>query len=296
MLRSFLAGLSLVSHYASAACAELAFRRPRRNHPRRSEQRRLNGGRLSWIRGAAGDIAVWHWGSGPRVLLVHGWGGHAGRMSAFVAPLLEAGFCAVAFDAPAHGISEGRFATLPDFIRSVELVAGIVAPVALVGHSMGAAACALAVRRGIPARAVVLLAPPADPEAYTSRYARYLRLKAPAANSMKELLQRRYGVRFPELRLSAEAPRIPALVVHDRRDKRVPLRDGIAICRSWPQARLLVTSGLGHHRILRSPEVVRRAVRFLYRHSERSDNSRNPRPLSGVAASAPAEALRRHAS
>src|SRR5262249_10337057 len=118
-LRSFLAGLSLLSHGATATCAELAFRRPRRSRPTRGEQRRLNAGRLSWLRGACGDLAVWHWGSGPRVLLVHGWGGHAGRLSAFVAPLLDAGFGVVSFDAPAHGISEGRFATLPDFIRSV---------------------------------------------------------------------------------------------------------------------------------------------------------------------------------
>src|SRR5262249_38973727 len=112
----------------------------------------------------------------------------------------------------------------------------------------------------------------------------------------KELLQRRYGVSFPELRLSADAPRIPALVVHDRRDKRVPLRDGIAICRSWPEARLLVTSGLGHHRILRSPEVVRRAVRYLFRYSESANNSRNPRPLNEIVAVSPPEGIRRHAS
>jgi pimeloyl-ACP methyl ester carboxylesterase len=286
ILRALLAALSVVSHAASASCAELAFRRPRRSRPSRGEQRRLNGGRLSWLRGPGGDLAVWHWGSGPRVLLVHGWGGHAGRLTAFVQPLLEAGFGVVAFDAPAHGISGGRLATLPDFTRSVELVAGVVAPVALVGHSMGAAACALAVRGGLSVRAVVLLAPPADPEVYTSRFARYLRLSACAADSMKERLERRYGVKFPSLRLPAGPPGVPALVVHDRRDKRVPVRDGIAICRSWPKARLLLTSGLGHHRILRSPEVVRRSVRYLFRHAEGSDNSRNPRRLAGSPAPA----------
>jgi pimeloyl-ACP methyl ester carboxylesterase len=291
-----LATLSLFSHSASASCAELAFRRPRRCRPTRGEQRRLDGGRLSWLRGASGDLAVWHWGSGPRVLLVHGWGGHAGRLSAFVGPLLEAGFGVVAFDAPAHGISEGLLSTLPDFTRSVELVAGVVAPVALVGHSMGAAACALAVRAGLPVDAVVLLAPPADPEAYTSRFARYMRLTTLAADSMKELLQRRYGVSFPELRLASDAPHVPALVVHDRRDKRVPLRDGIAICQSWPQARLLVTSGLGHHRILRSPEVIRRAVRYLFRHAESARKSRFSKSLAEVVPAAPVEAVRRHAS
>src|SRR5262249_43951602 len=78
VLRAILAGLAVVSSDASASFAELAFRRPKRNHPSRGEQKRLDGGRLSWLRGDDGDLAVWHWGSGPRVLLVHGWGGHAG--------------------------------------------------------------------------------------------------------------------------------------------------------------------------------------------------------------------------
>ncbi|HEY4228572.1 MAG TPA: alpha/beta fold hydrolase [Thermoanaerobaculia bacterium] len=274
----------------------MAFRRPKRNHPSRGEQRRLDGGRLSWLRGEEGDLAVWHWGIGPRVLLVHGWGGHAGRLSAFVEPLLDAGFCVVAFDAPAHGISHGRLATLPDFTRSIELVAGVLAPVALVGHSMGAAACALAMRGGLRVRAAVLVAPPADPEAYTSRYARYMRLSSCCADSMKERLERRYGVTFPSLRLPAGPPGVPTLVVHDRRDKRVPLRDGVAICKSWPNARLLVTSGLGHHRILRSPEVVRRAVRYLFRYAEIPDNSRNPSRLPEAVAAVPLAAIGRHAS
>jgi pimeloyl-ACP methyl ester carboxylesterase len=296
ILRAVLAGLAVVSSSASASFAEIAFRRPRRSRPSRGEQKRLDGGRRSWLRGEDGDLAVWHWGSGPRVLLVHGWNGHAGRLSAFIAPLVEAGFGVVAFDAPAHGISHGQLATLPDFTRSLELVAGVVAPVALVGHSMGAAACALAVRAGLSVRAVVLLAPPADPEAYTSRFARYMGLSPFCADSMKQRLQRRYGVTFPSLRLPAGPPGVPALVVHDRRDKRVPLRDGIAICSSWPKARLLITSGLGHHRILRSPEVIRRAVRFLYRHAEIPDNSRKPSRLPDAVAAVPLPAFRRHAS
>jgi pimeloyl-ACP methyl ester carboxylesterase len=178
----------------------------------------------------------------------------------------------------------------------------MVAPVALVGHSMGAAACALAIRRGgLAVRAAVLLAPPSNPEVYTSRFARYLRLSDGAADSMKERLERRYGVRFPELRLGTDAPPcvsdasgVAVLVVHDRGDKRVPLRDGIAISRSWPQGRLLVTSGLGHHRILRNAEVIRRAVGPLS--ASGSDNPRIPSPLSVPPAAAPVAAIRRHAS
>src|SRR5262249_57381614 len=105
---------------AGAAVAELACRRPKRSEPSRGEQKRLDGGRLSWLRGDDGDLAVWHWGSGPRVLLVHGWGGHAGRLSAFVEPLLEAGFGVLPLRAPAPRVSEGPLAAAPDLHPSLD--------------------------------------------------------------------------------------------------------------------------------------------------------------------------------
>ena len=45
-------------------------------------------------------LVAWSWGEGPTVLLVHGWEGRGSQMAAFAAPLAEAGFRAVAFDAP----------------------------------------------------------------------------------------------------------------------------------------------------------------------------------------------------
>jgi pimeloyl-ACP methyl ester carboxylesterase len=263
VIRSVLAGLNLVSLRACVSCAEMMFRRPPRHARSSREKKILSLAKLSWLRGRDGDLAVWVWGSGPRVLLAHGWGGHSGRLVAFVPALLKAGWGVVAFDAPAHGLSGGRLATLPDFAKAVSRVAAETGPVALIGHSMGAAACALAIRSGLDVRVAVLLAPPADPEAYTVRFARYMRLSAAAARSMGERLQTRYGVKFGDLRLAGVATPTRTLVIHDRRDARVPVRDGIAIAEAWPRAELVVTRGLGHHRILRDRRVVRRTVRFL---------------------------------
>ncbi len=252
-----------LSHGVSATCAALAFLRPPRSAPRPGERRVLSGGKVSFIRGSQGRIAVWQWGSGPRVLLVHGWGGHAGRLSRFVPALTAAGFGVASFDAPAHGASDGWFASLPDFVEAIGAVASEVAPIALIGHSMGAAACALAVRDGLDVKAAVLVAPFVDPEKYTSRFARYLRLSEAATAGMKERLQQRYRVRFRDLMLTTSPPPVRTLVVHDRGDWRVPIRDGMAVARTWPQATLFETRGLGHHKILRSALVIREAVEFL---------------------------------
>ena len=116
------AALGRLSPDASGRCAALVFQRPphfARTRARPGARRR----RPTRVAGRRGDVAVWQWGSGPRVLLVHGWGGNAARLRHFVAPLVEAGFGVAAFDAPAHGLSHGSFATLPDFIETVGLVA-----------------------------------------------------------------------------------------------------------------------------------------------------------------------------
>jgi pimeloyl-ACP methyl ester carboxylesterase len=265
LARPVLAALGRLSPDASGRCAALVFQRPPHfaRTRTRGEHRALADAAPTRLAGRRGDVAVWQWGTGPRVLLVHGWGGNAARLRNFVAPLIEAGFGVAAFDAPAHGLSRGSFATLPDFIETVGLVARGTGCVALVGHSMGGAACALAIKRGLPAAATVLLSPPADPLRYALRFARYLRLPNAAIASMTRTLEEHYGARLEDLRVTGNGPAVPMLVVHDEGDVRVPIRDGRAIAESWPRARLMPTRGLGHHRILRDPGVVAAGVAFV---------------------------------
>jgi pimeloyl-ACP methyl ester carboxylesterase len=262
--RPFLAALARVSQDATGHCAALVFQRPPRFARTRGEQRALAGGAPVRVSGRRGDVAIWQWGTGPRVLLVHGWGGNAARLRHFVTPLLEAGFGVTAFDAPAHGASGGRFATLPDFVETIRLVARLTSPVALIGHSMGGSACALALKTGLAADAAVLLSPPADPLRYALRFARYLRLQNAAVTAMRRRLEAGYGAPLADLCVTTGGgPSVPMLVIHDEGDARVPIRDGRAIAASWPMARLVATRGLGHHRILRDPRVVAAGVAFV---------------------------------
>lgn len=200
------------------------------------------------------------------MLLVHGWGGHAGRLTPFVAPLRRAGFSVVAFDAPGHGSASGRRSALPDFVDAIGAVARAHGQFeAVVGHSLGAAACALALRGGLKVRSLVLLAPPADPEKYSGRFAKFFGMPPSARDAMKKRLEGRYRIEWPQLRVSGGpgASRARLLVFHDPRDWKVPFKDGLEIVASWPRAELVRTRGLGHHRILRDPRVIARAVAFV---------------------------------
>src|SRR5262245_41615367 len=68
----------------SARWAERIFLTPPRQPRTRAERELLAGARFRRIRGPKGEIATWRWGKGPAILLVHGWGGHAGRLGRFV--------------------------------------------------------------------------------------------------------------------------------------------------------------------------------------------------------------------
>src|SRR5262249_36765264 len=120
--RFLLGAVSSVSERAGGACAELGFRRPPRFPATVRESAGAGSGVRSVVPGRCGGIALWQWGHGPRVLLAHGWGSHAGRLTPFVPGLLAAGFGVAAFDAPGHGASPGRFASLPEFVDAFRLV------------------------------------------------------------------------------------------------------------------------------------------------------------------------------
>jgi pimeloyl-ACP methyl ester carboxylesterase len=216
-------------------------------------------------------IATWRWGSldSPAVLLAHGWGGHAAQMRAFVFPLVSAGYRVIAFDQPAHGVSEGRLTGLPDFAEVLAEVAAQHGAVrAVIGHSLGGAAAALALARGkAEFRKVVMVSPPSDLIGYSRRFARWHWIPERVRSSMQSAIEERYGVRWEDLELSRLASRVSAkaLVIHDRADRVVPFSHGETVARLWPEAKLLTTEGLGHGRILRDEAVTRAAADFIAR-------------------------------
>ena len=214
-------------------------------------------------------VAAWRWGRGPAVLLVHGWGSRGSRLMSFVAPLTEAGYSVVAFDAPGHGASAGRLSSLPQFISAIQAVARELGDngtfAGIVAHSMGAAATTLAMSRGLRADRVVFLAPAVDPIGYTERFAQIVGLTPDILDRMRRSIERRFGQSWDDFNVLRPAATMtaPLLVFHDRDDRDVEWSNGQAIAAAWPGAELISTEGLGHRRIVHDPEVVSRTIAFL---------------------------------
>jgi len=225
--------------------------------------------RASFLEHRGRQIATWRWGErdAPAVILAHGWGGHAAQMRAFVFPLLAAGFRVIAYDQPAHGVSEGKLTGLPDFAEVLaEVTWHYGGAHAFIGHSLGAAAAALALANG-KARFEkgVLVSPPADLVGYSRRFARWYWMPEAVRRTMQTAIEERFGMLWDDLEAARLAPRLsaPALVIHDRDDQHVSWTQGARIAQLWPGARLMSTDGLGHRRILGDEGVTHAAADFI---------------------------------
>jgi len=263
----FLTGTLLLPEHAAALAERLFLTPPAPRLPQASLFDFLDA-RAGFVEHRGRNLATWRWGdsAAPAVLLAHGWGGHAAQMRGFVPRLLAEGFRVIAYDQPAHGLSEGRLTGLPDFAGALDAVASHHGGVRhVIAHSLGGVAAALAHARGMALSSLVLVSPPSDLVGYSRRFARWTWMPEAVRRRMQASIEERYGLRWFELELPRLAPRLkaPALVVHDRTDGIVPWAQGAALARAWPGARLLSTDGLGHGRILEAEGVARAAVDFI---------------------------------
>jgi pimeloyl-ACP methyl ester carboxylesterase len=211
-------------------------------------------------------VVAWSRGSGPTVLLVHGWSGHAGQMRALGDALLAQGLRVVTFDAPAHGESGpgrhgGRRTNMLEFADALRVVAARFGPVAgLVAHSGGCTATALALRQGWqgPAR-MAFVAPFALPSEAIEPFGRALGASGEAIRRFRTRVEKAFARPWTDFDIPA-LPQLralpPLLVVHDRDDHEVPFFHGQRLVASWPGARLFATAGQGHRRVLRDPTAV----------------------------------------
>ena len=211
-------------------------------------------------------MPVWSVGTGPTVLLVHGWSRRGGQLGAFIAPLRHRGFRVVTYDCLAHGEAGGRDTALPEMARALARVAAHVGPLAgIVAHSVGGAATVIAAGDGLAVARIVLIGAPEQPRSYLFDAARHLGFSRAVAARTMDRVSARYDFAFATVRARTVVRCLnrPALVVHDIHDAEVPFEESEMLASAWPGARLLATSGLGHRRILRDPGVVSAVADFI---------------------------------
>ncbi len=216
-----------------------------------------------------GDGRVgWSVGTGPLVLLVHGYSGRGTQMAALAHAIAEHGFRAVYFDAGGHGSSQPEKVGFSTFIADTRaIVRHLNVPVfAMVGHSAGGLAMMRARElHGISAERYVLIAAPLFPyPALETMFSRGATLEA--LDYVKAMLADQFQTNWSALvKGSAYIPEQgkSLLAIYDSGDKQVRHTDAERLAGIWSGALVLNTRGYGHNRVLQAPETLRAVTAFL---------------------------------
>jgi pimeloyl-ACP methyl ester carboxylesterase len=203
---------------------------------------------------------------GDVVLFVHGWAGRGTQFGNYVNAMIGLGYRVVLFDGPAHGANSQIETDLKEFsgaIINCQSEFGELA--AVVGHSFGGSATGLALHMGLRTRKAVLMATPANLQRVFDVFSRTLGLSRKAKNYFTNLVKLRIGLSETEASIVSLAPqmKIPVLVVHDPRDKEVNYKSAEEIKALWPGATLYAPERVGHYRLLKDVQVIKKVVEFI---------------------------------
>ncbi len=245
------------------------FTTPRYPESRREQQwRKLASQDFHSLNGRKISILRWGACSPGYILLMHGWSGRASQLGSFVNAINAKGLGAISIDAPGHGFSDGRSTNIYQMANVVnEIVNKYGTPKAVIAHSFGGMAAALALRKyQIATSKLVTISCPNDPYYLISGFQQYLNLNEKVMKLFNQKLYKNFSQTIYD-DISAEKnlqqTSIELLVVHDKKDKIVTWRQSEKLHSSVPGSVIIYTDGLGHSRILRDKSVIERIMEFI---------------------------------
>jgi len=201
-----------------------------------------------------GHIKTHHIGEGPVILMVHGWSGCGFQFWPLMQTMSKRGYRCITFDFPAHGMSEGKYSSLPKMVHAFdEIIALLPQPGLVITHSMGAAAMANSDWFKTFGEELMLISPVLE----TFNLLQYFVEKVGFDQKLFENMIEDYF--YSEQMRVADLDVISPLInfagnlkiVHDKHDKFAPINASYRLA-ELSGAELHITKNLGHGRILQS--------------------------------------------
>jgi pimeloyl-ACP methyl ester carboxylesterase len=223
------------------------------------------------------DLPCYGWGEGRTVLLCHGWGSRAGHLALLARALAQAGFRAVAFDAPAHHSlpveKKKEYSNMFEFGRAIARVVRSLGGVhAVFGHSLGAMASLFAMaayphleESSFSCPKLVLASAPATTRHVIGNFCRIHSLDESQRRTLEDELQTQFAMALDDYDCAAALKTIPsaAMVIQGANDEYFALEETLAHSAAAGSARILVIQGCGHNRILASKQAISQTIDFL---------------------------------
>ncbi|WP_405292515.1 alpha/beta fold hydrolase [Algibacter sp. Ld11] len=211
-------------------------------------------------------IKTYQWtGKKDTVLLAHGWESNTYRWKDLIELLRAKDYNVVALDAPAHGSSGGKLFNALIYSECIHAVAKKFNASVIIGHSVGGMATAFGnYNYPLPhVKKLVLLGAPADFTGVFSRYIDMMGYNNRTSKAMGKYVLKRFN-HLPEYFDAAKFTsnfEEKGLIVHDKKDRIIPYKDGLKFKQNYANAEFVSTKGFGHG--LKSELVYDHILDFL---------------------------------
>lgn len=204
------------------------------------------------------------------ILLAHGWESRGTALRMYVNPLLEKGFKIVAFDALAHGDSDGKTNNLLTNARTIAAIyAHYCSIYGAIAHSFGCSSIIYAqqfVNNDMRLERLVFLAVPHRTRQIMDKYLNMFDIPNQVKQAVYQHIQNltKQPIDAADIALAYPSVKVgKLLLIHDQQDDITTIDAAERVVEYWDNARLLVTNGYGHFRIAKNPDVVRKIVDFI---------------------------------
>ena len=205
-----------------------------------------------------------------KVLLLHGFSSSAHNFYQYVQPLVEKNYEVLAFDAPAHGASEGKEVNAVVYAGMIKKVMELYGPInGFIAHSFGGIAISLAMEtiQHDTNIKIALVAPATETTTAVDNAFEMLGLKKGKVRKEFDKIVFEKGGQQTEwfsVRRALHNIKASILWVHDEDDDITPLKDALKVkSDNHPNIKFVITKGLGHRKIYRDQAVIDSIVKFL---------------------------------
>ena len=212
----------------------------------------------------------WNKGGKERLLILHGFSSSASNFYHLVSEFIKNDFEVLAFDAPAHGSSEGKNINVIVYAEMIKKILDLYGPVQnYVAHSFGGLAVCIALEEISHPKTtrVVLLAPATETTSAIDGAFKLLRINNPTVRKEFDNLILKLSGRPAEwysIKRAIKNIKAKVLWIHDEGDNITPIIDAKnALIESPENVKFLVTTGLGHRKIYKDKDVVNTVISFL---------------------------------
>lgn len=212
----------------------------------------------------------WNSSKENKILIVHGFESSAKSFDRYIMPLVKRGCEVLAFDAPAHGQSEGKQVNLLMYVEMLRHVYDLYGPFqGYLAHSFGG----LAVTHFLEAVPhdenvkLVLIAPATESTSAINSFFRILQLGTGIRKEFDKLILDKSGVTAEHYSVRRAIRNIKAQILwfHDEEDDLTPVEDALRVKEdAHAHIEFVITKGLGHRKIYRENMVVKRTVDFCH--------------------------------